>query len=81
VKHILGHKGSNSLLSYLEAKNLAKDISANVYHCLNDFSIFCLWIDLTEKGMSEYQNVLEITFGMIQVIQKEQVAKHVFDEY
>ena len=81
ITHVLGHEGKNSLLSFLINEELATGIIAGYYHRLHAFSFIQLTITLTDKGINEYERVVEIVFAMIKVIQTEPISDHVYDEY
>jgi len=60
--HLIGHEGENSLLSYLISEGLALELSAGGDHEMSAFSTFEVNITLTEKGMENYESVIEAVF-------------------
>ena len=58
LSHLLGHEGKNSLLSYLKEKGLAQELSTGTYPSYSNFSMLNVRVELTEKGLSEYQSVV-----------------------
>lgn len=58
LSHLLGHEGKNSLLSYLKAKGLAQELSTGSYPSYSNFSVFNIRVELTEKGLREYESVV-----------------------
>ena len=68
---VLGHEGKGSLLSSLIEDGLATGLTAYQEHNLSAFSFFNIKISLTEKGVSEYENVIRRTYSMLNKIRDE----------
>jgi insulysin len=62
ISHLLGHEGENSLLSYLKQRGLALKLSCGPDHEMNTFSTLDVSISLSEKGIKEYETVVEAVF-------------------
>jgi insulysin len=62
ISHLVGHEGENSLLSYLKQRGLALELSCGSDHEMNTFSTLEISITLSEKGIKEYETVVEATF-------------------
>ena len=62
LSHLFGHEGENSLLSYLKSEGLALDLGAGEDHSMNTFSALMIDIYLTEKGLKNYDKVIEAVF-------------------
>jgi len=62
LSHLFGHEGENSLLSYLISEGLALELSAGGDHELWSFSAFEVTITLTQKGLENYEQVIEAVF-------------------
>jgi insulysin len=71
LNHIFGHEGENSLMSYLKAENLALDLNAGIEKQMNSFNRFIMDITLTEKGMKNYEQIIEAVFQYAKIIEKE----------
>jgi len=59
---LVGHEGENSLLSYLKSKGLALKLTCGPDHEMDTFSTLDVSITLSEKGIKEYETVIEATF-------------------
>ncbi|CAB4256161.1 similar to Saccharomyces cerevisiae YLR389C STE23 Metalloprotease involved, with homolog Axl1p, in N-terminal processing of pro-a-factor to the mature form [Maudiozyma barnettii] len=66
LSHLIGHEGSGSLLAYLKKLGWANELSAGGLSVSKDNSYFSINIDLTEKGMDNYINVVHIIFQYIE---------------
>lgn len=60
--HLFGHEGENSLLSYLAQEGYALGLSAGDDHEMGCFSDFYISIDLTKKGLENYEKVAHAAF-------------------
>jgi len=66
LSHVFGHEGPNSLLSYLIQENLATGLSTDSSPRMNEaISEFEMEIQLTDKGESNYESVVEIAFKFL----------------
>lgn len=80
LSHVLGHEGENSLCSYLVHEDLATELSTYADHELSAFSHVCLDITLTDKGLKEYERIIEIVYQAIHTLKKEGPVDHVYEE-
>ncbi len=80
VSHILGHEGSSSLLAQLKRENLATSLSSGSFNAGNDQSLFTLSIQLTSKGVKEYETVIERCFQAIASLRSSSIPRYLFDE-
>lgn len=78
--HLFGHEGENSILSYLMKEGWAMGLSCGADHELSVFSDFCVTIDLTEKGLENYEKVAEAVFKYAQNIAAAGPQEFVFNE-
>ena len=78
--HLLGHEGENSVLSYLKKEDLAVDICASVDAELGLFSDLSVKVQLTEKGVNNYDQVLQAIFKYNQRIAEAGPNKNVWLE-
>ncbi|XP_077277756.1 insulin-degrading enzyme-like [Temnothorax americanus] len=71
IKYLIGHKGENSLLSALKAKNWCIDLEVEL--CSVDTSVyfFKLQFDLTEEGINNIENIVGIMFQYIHTLKKK----------
>lgn len=81
LSHLLGHEGSNSLLSFLKAEGLALDLSVSAdSYSYRDYCLFALSIDATRKGMADYEAILEALFAYLAMLREKGVVEWVFRE-
>ena len=80
VSNIIGHEGENSLLSYLISEGLALSLSSGGSSHLNGFSYFMINIDLTKKGLANYEQVIEACYQFNQNLRDAGPQQYMFDE-
>lgn len=80
VSHILGHEGSSSLLAQLKRENLAEALSSGSFNAGHDQCLFTLSVQLTAKGVQEYETVIERCFQAIALLRDVGIPRYVFDE-
>jgi insulysin len=80
ISHVLGHEGENSLLSLLKQKGLADQIEAGAYRVGRDQMLFCLNVHLTNKGVKEYEKVIELCYQGISLLKQNALPRYLFDE-
>jgi insulysin len=66
--HLLGHEGPNSLLSYLKKEDLAISLSASQTYMMWAWSEVHVSINLTKKGLKEYERVIKAVFKFNQIM-------------
>jgi len=76
VGSVLGYEGKGSLLSKLKEEGLVLSLSAGGGNSHPDINSFGINISLTEKGLNEYERILELIFSYIHMIRE-----HGFEEY
>lgn len=79
--HILGHEGKGSLLSNLIKDGLATSTGTYVDHILKSYTNFYLDVQLTEKGVKQYEEVLRRVWAYIKMVKDEQPQKYIFEDY
>jgi insulysin len=80
ISHVLGHEGEHSLLALLKEKGLADQIESGAYRIGRDQMLFCLNVHLTNKGIKEYERVLEMCYQGIALLKERTLPKYLFDE-
>ncbi len=68
IAYIIGHEGPGSLLSFLKKKGWANALAASTDEDLSDFFIFDVTVDLTTKGLNEWDNMVEAVFSYLVII-------------
>lgn len=76
---LLGHEGENSLLSYLISEGLAQSLCCYHYIHLHAISNLVVSVDLTKKGLENYDTVIEAVFQYLNNLKEPQ--EYVFEEY
>ncbi len=80
VGSVIGYEGQGSLLSKLKEEGLALGLSAGGGYSHPSINSFNVTISLTQKGLVEYERVLELLFAYIRLLKEEGVHKYTFDE-
>ncbi|MBN1628072.1 MAG: insulinase family protein [Deltaproteobacteria bacterium] len=76
----IGHEGNGSLLSYLKGQGLATGLSAGAGFPTSDYGTFTINIQLTQRGLEQYRDVIKYCFSYIRILRKEGMPSHVFKE-
>ncbi|KAK3847359.1 MAG: Metalloenzyme, LuxS/M16 peptidase-like protein, partial [Linnemannia gamsii] len=80
ITHVVGHEGSGSILSLLKRKGWASEISAGKTSGGLGFELMSFVVSLTKDGLLHCEEIIEIIFQYIKLLQKEGVVPHVWDE-
>lgn len=80
LAHLLGHEGKGSLLSVLKAKQWANQLAAGPCNDAHAFTLFSVNMDLTEEGVDNVEQILELMFGYLRLIQEKGVQLWIHDE-
>ena len=78
--NLVGHEGQGSLLSQLKAEGLAESVAAGSGLGWRGGSLFSVSINLTEKGIEEYQKVLQLLFAYTDMLREEGPQSWLYDE-
>jgi insulysin len=79
--HLIGHEGPGSILSLVKQRGLANTLSAGLSRQgARGFDMFRIGMELTEKGLEEYQSVIEIVFQYIELMKRTGCLEWVFQE-
>jgi len=76
----IGHEGKGSLLSYLKDKGLATGLSAGASYHTSDYGSFSIHIQLTQKGLEKFHDVIKYCFSYIRLLKEQRIAPHIFKE-
>jgi insulysin len=77
---ILGYEGEGSLLSTLKERNLATTLGAGIWEGTVDYTTASFGIDLTPYGKDNYEEVLELIFGYIELLRQSPYPDYFFEE-
>ncbi|SSD58379.1 related to A-factor-processing enzyme [Saccharomycodes ludwigii] len=79
--HLIGHEGEGSLLSYLKEKAWAHNLSCGGHTISPDNGSLSIHIDLTPKGIENYEKVVEACFQYIEMMKHSGIPKKwIFEE-
>ena len=76
---MLGHEGKGSLLSALKEKGWSNSLLAGKRAQARGFDFFTVYVDLTEDGLLHIDDIIELVFQYINMINKEGAVKWIFD--
>lgn len=71
ISHLLGYEGNDSLLSYLKEQGLAVNLSAGGGVNGYNFKDYNISIQLTEKGLTQLDSVIQCAFEYIELIKTQ----------
>ena len=77
---LVGHEGAGSLLQLLKAEGWADSLSAGAGLEDRSSSLFMIDIGLTPEGYKHYENIVELVFAWIKIIQTNGLEKWRYDE-
>ncbi|XP_028553787.1 insulin-degrading enzyme-like 1, peroxisomal [Dendrobium catenatum] len=80
IGHLIGHEGEGSLFYNLKKMGWAMSLSAGEMDCSVDYSFFSVTIELTDSGHDHHEDIIGLLFKYIHLLQKDGVAKWIFDE-
>ncbi|RCI06352.1 Insulinase (Peptidase M16) [Rhizopus stolonifer] len=80
LAHLTGHEGPGSILSYLKKKAWATSLSSGVSYGGIGFAFFHFSVELTEQGLSHYEDIVVSFFEYIQLVHSKGVQQWIFDE-
>jgi len=80
LSHILGHEGPNSLLSYLIDEKLAVSLMSYESRMEADTEFLTAEIELTEKGLKQYDRVIELAGAFAKLMQEKGPQEYIFEE-
>jgi len=80
LANLVGHEGEGSLLSRLKAEGLAEGLGASRGLSWPGGEMFSVSISLTEKGVRDYQWVLQQFFAYTDMLRKEGAQEWLYDE-
>lgn len=80
LSYVLQNQTDTSLIKLLKSLYLAEDIHASSDRLSKDQGLFCLEIDLTEKGLHAIDEVISLTFQTIARLKQTGIPEYIFDE-
>jgi insulysin len=80
INHIVGYEGTGSILSLLKRKDWASAISAANPGGGVGFELLSFVVSLTKEGLLHCEEIIEIIFQFVKLLQQEGVVPHIWDE-
>lgn len=81
ISHLIGHEGPGSIMSYIKSKGWANSLGAGMYPiCAGTPGMFDVTIRLTEEGLKNYKQVVEVVFQYISLLQEAPPQEWIFQE-
>ncbi|CAI2162512.1 19914_t:CDS:10 [Funneliformis geosporum] len=80
VSHVIGHRGAESICSFLKQRGWITSINVKTIEYSADFHMLNIRSDLTEDGLGNYENVLESIFQYIEMLRRKGPQKWIFEE-
>lgn len=80
LSSLLGHEGPNSLTSSLIKDDLISALTCGSDHTANTYSQFFIQINLTKKGLENYNEVIKRVFYFLHIVQNQDINKRYFEE-
>lgn len=80
LSNLIGHEGKGSLYASLKKQGLVESLSAGTGIDTGSEATFNVSYRLTQKGLEQWEKVVEQTFAYIQLISNEGLNKRYFDE-
>ncbi|ODV93679.1 hypothetical protein PACTADRAFT_51446 [Pachysolen tannophilus NRRL Y-2460] len=78
--HLIGHEGKGSLLYYFKEKGWANELSSGSMNISKNYSVFAIEIDLTDKGLENYQEIILNIFQYLKMLEKNKPQEWIFKE-
>ncbi|XP_077296679.1 insulin-degrading enzyme-like [Arctopsyche grandis] len=80
IGQLIGHEGPGSLLSLLKVKGWCNSLYSYCYLGGRGFAFFNISVDLSENGINHTDEIVELVFQYINLLNKEGIQKWFFDE-
>ncbi|WOJ93411.1 insulinase family protein [Congregibacter variabilis] len=80
VSNLVGHEGEGSLLSLLKREGLADGLSSGTGLSWRGGALLSITIALTEKGVADYERVLQAVFAYLDLLRSEDPKEWIYEE-
>ncbi|CAI2355411.1 unnamed protein product [Caenorhabditis sp. 36 PRJEB53466] len=80
ITHLLGHEGSGSLLSELKRLGWVSSLQAGNHTQAAGFGVFDVSMDLSTEGLDHVEDIVQLVFNYIGLLQSTGPQKWVFEE-
>lgn len=78
--NLVGHEGEGSLLSQLKREGLAESLAAGTGLQWRGGGLFSVSVTLTEKGVVQYDRILQLLFAYMDMLRKEGPKRWLYKE-
>jgi secreted Zn-dependent insulinase-like peptidase len=78
--NLVGHEGEGSLLSRLKGEGLAESLGAGLGSAWRGGALFTVSVSLTDRGVDEYEQVLQLLFAYLDLLREEGPQGWLYDE-
>lgn len=80
LSHLIGHEGPGSILAFIKGRGWATELSAGSMQICPGSSLFEISIRLTEEGLKNYKEVVQVIFQYISLIRESSPQEWIFNE-
>ncbi|MDH5751209.1 MAG: insulinase family protein [Deltaproteobacteria bacterium] len=80
IGFVLGHEGRGSVLSLLKKHDLATALSAGMSENTADYAGFEINVELTARGLENWQEALRIILSAIQGLKTTGIPRYIYEE-
>lgn len=80
ITHLIGHESTGSLLSFLRDHHLGHELYASHSNYADHFTKFEITVSLTEKGLENYEEVIDAIGLYLAMLRKEKIPEWLFQE-
>lgn len=83
IAWIVGHEGKGTLINYLRKLNYAMELEAGVeddFYSNSIYSLFSITIELTDLGLKNVYEIIELTFGYLTLVKEKGISEHIFKQ-
>ncbi|XP_065350635.1 insulin-degrading enzyme-like [Cloeon dipterum] len=81
LRFLISHASSGSLLSALKKRGWSSHLSAECNSVARGISLFVVNVYLTEKGLDNVDNIVDLIFQYINLLRQENPKEWIFKEY
>ncbi|MFN2329873.1 MAG: insulinase family protein [Chromatocurvus sp.] len=78
--NLIGHEGEGSVLALLKKEGLADGLGAGGGLDWRGGSLFSVSVSLTDKGVEEYERILQVLFAYLEMLREEGPKQWLFEE-
>lgn len=78
--HLLGHEGPGSLLSELKRRGWVSSLQAGNHTQATGFGVFDVMMDLSMEGLEHVEDIIELMFNYIGLLQKSKPQAWIHEE-